>query len=146
MFFDSFDQDKTWDPYFIEVFKKTKFTAKKTVFLMTQKLFYRTSQNKTCYGGLNVYTSISLNQLNLEPHILFSDAFDEGFPWGTRDVISLLDGSVQDFTQGNWSPIESSCHINVKEIMAVKFALFSFFPDTSNSVIGVHCDNSSVMT
>ena len=30
--------------------------------------------------------------------------------------------------------------------MAVKFALFSFFPNASNSVIGVHCNNSSVVT
>ena len=64
--------------------------------------------------------------------LLFSDASDEGF--GTH-VISLSDGSVLDFTQGNWPPNES-CHINVKEVMAVKLALFSFFPDTSNSVIG----------
>ena len=61
-------------------------------------------------------------------------------------MTSLSDGSILDFTQGNSSLIESCCHINVKEIMAVKFALFSFFPNTSNSVIGVRCDNSSVVT
>ena len=30
--------------------------------------------------------------------------------------------------------------------MAVKFALFSLFPNACNSVIGVRCDNSSVVT
>ena len=30
--------------------------------------------------------------------------------------------------------------------MAVKFALFSFFPNTCNSVTGVPCNNSSVVT
>ena len=30
--------------------------------------------------------------------------------------------------------------------MAVKFALFSFVPNASNSVIGVRCDNSSLVT
>ena len=28
----------------------------------------------------------------------------------------------------------------------MKFALFSFFPNASNSVVGVRCDNSSVVT
>ena len=52
--------------------------------------------------------------------LLFSDASDEGFG---AHVTSLSDGSILDFTQGNWSPIESYCHFNVKEIMAVKFAI-----------------------
>ena len=67
--------------------------------------------------------------------LLFSDAFDEEFG---AHLASLLDGSMLDFTQGNVvSSIESCFHVNVKEIMAVKFALFSFFPYASNSVIGV---------
>ena len=61
-------------------------------------------------------------------------------------MTSLSDGSILDFTQDNWSPIESCCYINVKEIMAVKFALFSFLPNASNSIISVRCDNSSVVT
>ena len=75
--------------------------------------------------------------------LLFSDASDEG---SGAHVISLSDGSVLDFSQDNWSPIDSCCHISVKVIMAVKFALFSFFPYASNSVIGVHYDNSSIVT
>ena len=75
--------------------------------------------------------------------LLFTDTSDEGFG---AHVTSLSDGSILDFTQGNWSPIESCCHVNVNEIMAVKFALFSFFPNASNSVIGVRCDNSRVVS
>ena len=61
-------------------------------------------------------------------------------------MASISDGSILDFTQGNWSPIESCCHINVKEIMAVKLPCSHFFPNASNSVIGVRCDNSSMVT
>ena len=75
--------------------------------------------------------------------LLFTDASDEEF--GSH-VTSLSDGSILDFTQGNWSPIESCCHVNVNEIIAVKFALFSLFPNASSSVIGVRCDNSRVVS
>ena len=75
--------------------------------------------------------------------LLFSDAFGEEF--GAH--LASQDGSVLDLFKVTWSPLLRVVVISMlKEIMAVKFALFSFCPNASNSVIGVCCNNSSVVT
>ena len=50
-------------PLLYQSLKKDKIQGlKEKNLLMTQKLFYQTSQNKICYVELNVYTSAALNQ------------------------------------------------------------------------------------
>ena len=135
-----------WDPLFYQSLEKDK--------------FHGLNENNFSYDAKTVFSDQSKQDLlwwtkclhiscskPIKPRtpsvLLFSHASDEGFD---AHLTSLLDGSILDFTQGNWSPAESSCHINVKEIMAVKFALFSLFPDANYLVIGVRCNNSSVVT
>ena len=92
-----------------------------------------------------MYKSIALNQSNLELHLFFYFLMhlmeNLGHIWQVKMDQYWISHKV------TWSPLLRAVVISMlKEIMAVKFALFSFCPNASNSVIGVCCNNSSVVT
>ena len=49
-------------------------------------------------------------------------------------------------TGGNWSVNEVTYHINIKEMLAVKFALKSFVKEFSNVSIKIFIDNTTVIS
>ena len=49
-------------------------------------------------------------------------------------------------TGGNWSVNEVTYHINIKEMLAVKFALKSFAKEFSNVSINIFIDNTAVIS
>ena len=49
-------------------------------------------------------------------------------------------------TGGNWSVHEVTYHINIKEMLAVKFALKSFAKEFSNVSINIFIDNTAVIS
>lgn len=72
---------------------------------------------------------------------------------GTPDFYLETDASLQGWgavfhensTQGRWTECESSYHINVLEILAMKFALLALCRDVKNTHICVKSDNSSAV-
>ena len=59
-------------PLFYRSLEKYKIQGlKQNNFSYDAKAILSDQSKKICYGGLNVYTSIALNQSNLEPHLLF---------------------------------------------------------------------------
>ena len=48
-------------------------------------------------------------------------------------------------TGGSWSVNEVKYHINIKETLAVKFALKSFIKEFSNVSIKIFIDNTTVI-
>ena len=49
-------------------------------------------------------------------------------------------------TGGNWSVNEVTYHMNIKEMLAVKFALKSFAKEFSNVSIKIFIDNTPVIS
>ena len=65
-------------------------------------------------------------------HHMETDASLEG--WGAFS-------HSKRFTQGRWSPAESSLHINYLELLAIYLGIKSLFPGSSPISLLVHCDN-----
>ena len=68
--------------------------------------------------------------------VIHTDASSVG--WGAR-----IDEATQ--TAGIWSQFESAMHINILELLAVKFALSSLLSDQSNIHVKIMCDNTTAI-
>ena len=79
-------------------------------------------------------------KINHEPPTvtLYSDASSLG--WGGEAYMR------DQNTGGNWSVNEVTYHINIKEMLAVKFALNSFVKEFSNVSIKIFIDNTTVIS
>lgn len=75
-------------------------------------------------------------QLATPDFLLYTDASNVG--WGA----SLL----QDSTSGLWNNLESSLHINVLELRAIRLGLLHFAEVVKDSVVAVFSDNTTALT
>ena len=135
-----------WDPYFIESLEKDRIhSQKENNFSYDAKTTLSDQSKQDQLWWIKCVNCSKTIKPRTPSVLIFSDASDEAFG---AHVISLSDGSVLDFTQGNWSPIGNCCHIHTNQCKGNNGSQICFvliFLNARNLVTGVLRDNSSVV-